>query len=309
MTFDKFHNTFIELTSRTYPHGTENQLDISKYIKNYTLFDTNVLVTIGESRTIFTSHLDTYTTTVEKVNHNVTGDIISTDGTTILGADDKAGFMVMLYMIEKGIHGNYIFFTGEERSGKSSKRFVEFPEKLKWLKSNIDRVVAFDRGGYDEIATSFFGADGCSKSFAKRLISNIQKISGKEFKMIDGGFCDATSFIDFVPECINLSVGYFNEHTTNEYVDMSYLYEMSEVYSKVDWEILVPRRTPKPLIIDEDMTGQTVSVLDYEELMLADDDFIYGNIANDRRILNRILHTKRKLIHKQEEENERSVLG
>ena len=33
---------------------------------------------------------------------------------TILGADDKAGMVILLYMIEKKIPGLYYFFIGEE---------------------------------------------------------------------------------------------------------------------------------------------------------------------------------------------------
>ncbi len=275
---DIFHKTFIELTSRTYPYGTESQLDIFKYLKEYTFDGDNVMVNIGNSRTIFTSHLDTYTSTVEDIHHSIKGDFIHTDGSSILGADDKAGVLIMLYMIENKIPGNYIFFTGEERGGVSSRRFTEVPETSKWIKHNIDRIIAFDRGGYNQIVTSFYGTSGCSKLFAKNLKSRNFKISGKEFKLVDGRFCDATNFIDFVPECVNLSVGYFKEHTVEECVDMKYLYEIAKVYSNIEWELLTPHRNLKPILSHSEIKEQYVSILDYSELML---DELDGDIDVD----------------------------
>ena len=102
-------NTFIKLTSRTYPYGLEDSLvaemkrvgifpeDLKKDVHG------NYFYEIGQSRTIFASHLDTATKVSSKVNHVFDGDIIKTDGTTVLGADDKAGTTIMLYMIKNNI--------------------------------------------------------------------------------------------------------------------------------------------------------------------------------------------------------------
>jgi hypothetical protein len=40
--------------------------------------------------------------------------MISTDGTTTLGADDKAGVSVLIWMMKHNIPGLYYFFIGEE---------------------------------------------------------------------------------------------------------------------------------------------------------------------------------------------------
>jgi hypothetical protein len=42
----------------------------------------NYFISIGNSRTIFASHLDTVSKKREKVTHFIEGDIIKTDGTT-----------------------------------------------------------------------------------------------------------------------------------------------------------------------------------------------------------------------------------
>jgi hypothetical protein len=80
--------TFIKLTSRTYPYGTEDEL-VSDMIEQG-IFpsdlqkDThgNYFYKIGESRTIFASHLDTVSKDATSVIHTFDGDIIGTDGKT-----------------------------------------------------------------------------------------------------------------------------------------------------------------------------------------------------------------------------------
>ena len=102
--------TFLKLTSRTYPHGKEQ--DIFDLLPESLEMDEfgNLFIQIGESDTMFTSHLDTATSTDSEVIHILEDNIIKTDGKTILGADDKAGVTIMLYMIEKGLPGLYYFF-------------------------------------------------------------------------------------------------------------------------------------------------------------------------------------------------------
>ena len=113
---------FIELTSRTYPHGTEE--DVFPLLNSELQKDEfdNLFIKIGESDVMFTSHLDTATSILTSVNHVFDGKIIKTDGKTILGADDKAGVAIMLYMIENKIPGLYYFFLGEEVGCIGSKK-------------------------------------------------------------------------------------------------------------------------------------------------------------------------------------------
>jgi len=71
----------------------------------------NYVYTIGQSRTIFAAHLDTVSKDFVKVKHIIDGNIIRTDGKTTLGADDKAGITVMLWMIKNEVPGNYYFLS------------------------------------------------------------------------------------------------------------------------------------------------------------------------------------------------------
>ena len=144
-------DTFLKLTSRTYPHGTESELFhlLNKDLKTDKFG--NLFIKIGESDVMFTSHLDTATKALSDVKHVFEGDIIKTDGTSILGADDKAGVTVMLYMIENNIPGLYYFFLGEEVGCIGSKKLAGSHKKKKI--KGINKVISFDRRGTNSVIT------------------------------------------------------------------------------------------------------------------------------------------------------------
>ena len=116
---------FLSLTSRTYPHGTES--DIFPLLGEGLQVDDfgNLFIKIGESDVMFTAHLDTATSALSQVNHVFEGNIIKTDGKSILGADDKAGVAIMLNMIENRIPGLYFFFLGEEVGCVGSRKAAD----------------------------------------------------------------------------------------------------------------------------------------------------------------------------------------
>ena len=82
---------FLELTTRTYPHGTETELFTLLVDGLKTDEFGNLFIKIGKSDVMFTAHLDTATSALTDITHVFEGDIIKTDGKSILGADDKAG--------------------------------------------------------------------------------------------------------------------------------------------------------------------------------------------------------------------------
>ena len=68
--------TFLKLTSKTYPHGNEYRLRwlLPKNIQKDK--HGNYFLKIGESRTIFASHLDTVSDRYRDVKHIIEGNII-----------------------------------------------------------------------------------------------------------------------------------------------------------------------------------------------------------------------------------------
>jgi hypothetical protein len=48
-----------------------------------------------------------------------------------------------------------------------------------------------------------------------------------------------------IPECTNISVGYYSEHTVNEQQDINHLIDLCVACVSVDWESLPVVRDPK----------------------------------------------------------------
>ena len=239
--------TFLKLTSRTYPHGTESEvmhllpqeLDTDEF--------GNRFIQIGSSTCMFTSHLDTATSANTTIDHVIDGDIIKTDGFTILGADDKAGVTIMLNMIENKVPGLYYFFLGEEvgcvGSKKLSGKFAT--NKIE----NINKVISFDRRGYDSVITFQSSSRCCSDSFATALATELNKNQVIFNYKPDptGIYTDSAQFTRIYPECTNISVGYKSEHTYLEQQDIAHLELLANACIKVDWEKLPVERDPSKI--------------------------------------------------------------
>lgn len=232
-------STFISLTTKTYPHGHEDE--VVKFLPKGLSKDEygNYFKIIGKSETMFTSHLDTADrkqTNVNLYSDVVNGDeIFFTDGSSILGADDKSGVSIMMYMMAHNIPGIYYFFIGEERGGIGSYQVADNFENFDTLK-NVKRCVSFDRRDYFSVITHQFGNRCCSDQFATKLAEELNKSGLKISLDATGIYTDSASFIDIIPECTNLSVGYFSEHTGKEKQNITFLVKLGEACLKVNWE-------------------------------------------------------------------------
>jgi hypothetical protein len=235
---------FLELTSRTYPHGTEKELF---HLLGDGLTEDefgNLFIKIGESDVMFTSHLDTATSALTKVNHVFDKNIIKTDGKSILGADDKAGVTIMLYMIEKEVPGLYYFFLGEEVGCIGSKKVAN---KLQTEKiEGINKVISFDRRGTTSVITYQSSQRCASDKFGEALALELNKADETfSYKTDDTGvLTDSIQFIKIYSECTNISVGYQSEHTFSETQDIEHLEKLALACIKVNWNDLPVERDP-----------------------------------------------------------------
>lgn len=133
-----------------------------------------------------------------------------------LGADCTTGVFIMREMLLAGIPGLYIFHAKEETGGIGSSYIARYtPELL----SGINIAVAFDRRDTNSVITHQGGRCASNKfaaAFAQML--------GGQYKIDDGGiFTDTANYVDLVPECTNISVGYDNAHTSSEYQDVNFM--------------------------------------------------------------------------------------
>jgi len=204
----------------------------------------NLSVKIGDSDVMFTSHLDTATSALSSVFHVFDGDIIKTDGKSILGADDKAGVTIMLHMIEKEIPGLYYFFLGEEVGCLGSKEVAK-EQKINKI-DGINKVISFDRRGTTSVITYQSSRRCASDEFGKALSKELNRVDETfKYQTDDTGvLTDSVQFVSIYPECTNISVGYQSEHTFSESQDIAHLEKLAIACTKVDWVGLPVKRDP-----------------------------------------------------------------
>ncbi|MBL0321420.1 MAG: M28 family peptidase [Ignavibacteria bacterium] len=131
----------------------------------------NVFVQVGQSPTVmFASHMDTYPLIddVGPVDIRWSRGMLATDGTTNLGADDRAGMALMIDMINHNVPGLYAFFVGEELGRLGSINAAE-----QWganrHSDTVRAVVAFDRRGQRNI-THQRGIETCPTHSTKNCL-------------------------------------------------------------------------------------------------------------------------------------------
>lgn len=228
---------FISLTAKTTLPGSEG--DIFEIIEQFTSLDYdsygNGYVKIGHSDTVFMSHLDNFCEKSSYVNHVFDNNFIRTDGTSILGADDKAGVSIMLYMISHQIPGLYCFFKAEELGCLGSNAFkVENYQML----DSYKKCISFDRKGYSDIVICQNNINTASTKFATELIEKFAE-GGINYNICEtGGITDSSIFKYLIPECINISVGYFLQHTFKEHIDIDFLNKLANQCLTIDWQNL-----------------------------------------------------------------------
>lgn len=273
--------TFLSLTTRTYPHGTES--DLFHLLPQDLEIDEfgNLYKQIGDNpSTMFACHLDTATSALSPVKHVFEGDLIKTDGTSILGADDKAGVTILMYLMDKNIPGLYYFFLGEEVGCLGSKKVAE-KHKQKPL-DYIKKVVSFDRRGTTSIITHQCSSRCCSDNFGTALAEALNSAGLKvdnndqvfDYKNDPTGlYTDSAQFTKIYPECTNISVGYQSEHTFNEQQNIKHLEKLAKAAALVDWENLPIERDPSKVEYREYNYGSWGS---YGRWTDDDYDFDYG---------------------------------
>jgi hypothetical protein len=237
-----FKKTFLSLTQWTIPHGFEES--IAHLLPKGVQKDGcgNYFITVGEnSTTLFTCHLDTVSKR-DKVKHVIEGNIIKTDGTTILGGDNKAGVCILMYLIEQQVPGTYYFFVGEECGTIGSRWALQHGENFF---KKFKRAVAYDRRNQGSIITYQRGRRCCSDEFADALSKEFEKHDMVYHRDNTGVYTDTAVFVNVIQECTNLSAGVVGEHTNSEYIDIEYCEAVAKASALIDWENLPSIREAK----------------------------------------------------------------
>jgi len=153
------------------------------------------------------------------------------DDTNCFGADDGAGMWLLLEMIEAGVPGTYIFHRGEECGGIGSNYMAKYEAEFL---SQFTHAIAFDRKGTNSIITHQLGRC-CSDGFAKEFGDYLYNLSDTliNLRLDDTGlFTDTANYVEIIPECTNISIGYYNEHTSVEWLNINYLQTLRDTMIK-----------------------------------------------------------------------------
>lgn len=204
----------------------------------------NYIHQIGDQpKLCFTAHHDTVHKDSGMQKLVVSNDIVSVADSKVsncLGADCTSGIYVILSMIEAGIDGTYVIHAAEESGCKGSSSLVEdYPYWLEYTRA----VISFDRYGDNSVITHQMGLRTASDEFAMSFATALDM---PQLKPDSGGsYTDSNEYGLIVPECTNISVGYYGQHGANETQDLQYLDKLVESLLCADWSQLVFVRDPK----------------------------------------------------------------
>lgn len=154
------------------------------------------------------------------------GDVLKGDGTRILGGDDKCGIYIALsvaYTLRQ--LPMKILFTVQEESGcVGISRFAN--NNVEWFQ-DIEFSITIDRRGGDNLLWSQLGTRSCTNEFAGRL-ANVGVSVGIPVKIEDGSVADVIYIREIVKDSVNISAGYYNPHSTKEYIRISEVNKITE---------------------------------------------------------------------------------
>lgn len=138
-----------------------------------------------------------------------------------VGGDDRCGVYIIDKYFDELIKKYHIgFFCDEEVGGIGSGN----ASKLLNEDSSISCFIGLDRKGTNEVAT--YGYDNEDL---------IQAFTSLGYKEANGTFTDASKLAsEGILACVNLSVGYANEHTKLEFIDVSVIDKTAKTLIQVE---------------------------------------------------------------------------
>lgn len=137
---------------------------------------------------------------------------------TSLGADDKNGIWVILTLLKYGHKINFAFCHSEETGGTGSTQIVHNSDIAKFISKCQYGIVIDRRNAHDII--------GYKNKYCLCLddaLSRFSEEKGFKFKPTSGSISDADRFSTLI-ECVNLSCGYYEPHTSKEYTNLNELW-------------------------------------------------------------------------------------
>lgn len=231
------------------------RLFIERYIlpipNVYRAIGENYIVTIGaDAPILFSCHTDTvHRVSGRQTIHESSMGLAQLSqrslaaGVNCLGADDTAGVWICLELIAAGVPGTYVFHACEERGGIGSSTLARSPEGASWL-AQFTYAIAFDRRGTADVITHQSSGRTASDDFARSMGVMLTAAGLPAYAPAHGIYTDTAEYSDIVAECTNLSVGYRNEHTSHETLDLRHVQRLRDALVAADYSLLVAARKP-----------------------------------------------------------------
>lgn len=236
-------HSYIQMLTYMRPEGSQSQREFCKrFIEPYMgLPDRhgNYVHIVGDEPNLcFMAHHDTVHKKcgIQKVSV-VPDELCFSDG-DCLGADCTTGVYIILCMIEAKVPGVYVIHAAEEVGCHGSRALAASDPD--WLRY-VEACISFDRKGTSEIITHQLGERTCSDEFAWSLAEALNLPMEPSDK---GAFTDSVEYKYLVPECTNVAVGYYQQHTQYEYQDLDFLDTLVEAVINADWSRIVIARDP-----------------------------------------------------------------
>lgn len=169
----------------------------------------NYLVAVGDINIALVAHLDTvFDYPTREVYYDMRKGVCwSPDG---LGADDRAGVLAILNIIQRGLRPSIIFTMDEERGGLGAQALG----KLKCPIPNLKYMIELDRQGSTDMV--FYDC------YCPEFIDYVERFGFFEKK---GSYSDISFLMEPWQVCgVNLSIGYSNEHSYMETLDVNAMF-------------------------------------------------------------------------------------
>lgn len=221
----------------------------------------------GDDATIlFSAHMDTVSyidkNKVVLETFGVYSAILEDGERTILGADDRAGIAIILEVLEsipKSFQGTIkVAFTVEEEIGRYGSKAIDND-----FSDDVDLAIVVDRKGSRDIVTDFF-MPFCSTNVQSFAV-DASYDAGMVWECVTGGISDAVTFAERGINSINLSAGYYYEHTEKEILVLKDMEDtVSLIHSmlkRINSEYKSFGKVPKLELIEE------MNELDWSELI------------------------------------------
>lgn len=198
------------------------------------------IVAVGDIPIALVAHMDTvFKFPVSNLYYDTKKEVLwSPEG---LGADDRAGVFAIIKILQSDLRPSVILTTDEEKGGIGASKLSDKKCPIKGLKYMIE----LDRRGKDDCV--FYDC------YNEEFIDYVERFG---FKEQWGSFSDISFLMEAWKTCgVNLSVGYFDEHSVSETLHLKYLFKTIEKVKVMLQETDIPEFEYRELVYDYSKLG------------------------------------------------------